>query len=232
MKKGIGVIVSLMLVFAICWVPQRGTTMEKQNPSHRLSLPEPVYDSGVSVEQALKNRRSVRSYADKPLTRQDISQLLWSAQGVTSPQGYRTAPSAGALYPLEIYLGAGNVENLADGLYHYRPDAHDMVAVEKGDPRQALWQAAIKQRAVKDAPAVIVITGVFSRTMEKYDKRGMQYVLIEAGHAAQNICLQAVAMDLGSVPIGAFNDKTLRKVLKLDSTIYPIYIVPVGYPAE
>ncbi|MGM0453275.1 MAG: SagB/ThcOx family dehydrogenase [Thermodesulfobacteriota bacterium] len=206
--------------------------MEKQNSSDRLALPEPVYDSGVSVEKALKNRRSVRSYADRPLTRQDISQLLWSAQGITSPQGYRTAPSAGALYPLEIYLGAGNVEDLADGLYHYRSDAHDMVAVEKGDPRQALWQSAMKQSAVKDAPAVIVITGVFSRTMGKYDKRGMQYVLIEAGHAAQNICLQAVAMDLGSVPIGAFNDKTLRKVLHVDQTVYPIYVVPVGYPAE
>lgn len=227
--KVFSVMIIIIAAFALF---QGETAMAEQDQSIAVSLPDPVFDSKVSVEQALKQRRSVRNFSGKPLTLQDVSQLLWAAQGVTSSRGFRTAPSAGALYPLEVYLAAGNIEDLPEGLYHYRPDAHDMTRKQTGDPRQAVWQAAMKQSVVRDAPAVFIITGVFSRTMEKYGKRGLQYVLIEAGHAAQNVCLQAVAMDLGSVSIGAFSDETLRKVLNAGDDIYPIYVLPVGYPAK
>ena len=192
------------------------------------TLPTPLYDSETSIEKTLLARRSVRSYADEPLMLAELSQLLWAAQGITSPSGGRTAPSAGALYPLEVYLLAGEVNDLPGGIYHYNPNDHTLTLVAGGDQRQALYEAALSQSAVKDAAAVIVITAIYERTTVKYSQRGIQYVHIEVGSVAQNVYLQAVALDLGTVFIGAFHDDQVREILQLGAEEQPLGLMPVG----
>ncbi len=210
---------------------------EKTDPmqefkSETIKLPEPKYDSDISIEEALLERRSVRSYKDSPLTLAEVSQLLWSAQGITSPGGLRTAPSAGALYPLEIYVVAGNVDNLQDGVYRYNPYKHELVRVVKGDKRIELCDAALGQTSVRNAAAVIVFSAVYERTTVKYGDRGVQYVHMETGHAAQNVFLQTVPLNLGTVVIGAFHDDAVKKVLKMSDREQPLYIMPVGRMKE
>jgi len=202
------------------------TTVENQE--NVLILPTPRHDSETSVEEALLERRSVRSYADEPLTLSEISQLLWAAQGITNPSGGRTAPSAGALYPLEIYLLAGEINDLTTGIYHYKPDDHSLTLIIEGDQRQALYEAALSQSAVKDAAAVIVITAIYERTTVKYGERGIQYVHMEVGSVAQNVYLQAVSLDLGTVFIGAFHDDQVKHILRLSEAEIPLGIMPVG----
>lgn len=198
------------------------------NNRETVRLPQPVQHSDTSIEEVLRRRRSVRTYKDSPLTLAEVSQLLWAAQGITGPAGFRTAPSAGALYPLEIYIAAGNVEDLPAGIYHYSPRGHEVVRVLKGDRRNELCSAALGQTSVKNAPAVIVFSAVYGRTTVKYGDRGIQYVYMETGHAAQNVFLQAVALDLGTVVIGAFYDEAVKKVLKMPGEEQPLYIMPVG----
>jgi len=193
-----------------------------------LKLPEPRYDSDISVEEALSKRRSVREYADGYLTLQEVSQLLWAAQGITDPQGLRTAPSAGALYPLEVYLVAGDVDGLTPGVYKYRPAGHEILRVLDGDERVELARATSGQASVRDAAIDIVITAVYERTTVKYGERGVRYVHLEAGHTAQNICLQATALNLGLVTVGAFSDEQVKNVLNLPEEEQPLYIIPVG----
>ena len=196
--------------------------------SETISLPEPVQDSDTSIEEALRIRRSTRSYNNKPLTLAEVSQLLWAAQGITSPRGLRTAPSAGALYPLEIYVVAGNVDDLPDSVYKYRPDKHELTRVLDGDKRNGLCSAALGQTSVRNAAAVIVISAAYDRTTVKYGDRGITYVHMESGHAAQNVFLQAVPLNLGTVVIGAFYDDAVKKVLKMPESEHPLYIMPVG----
>lgn len=199
-------------------------------PQNAVTLPEPGFEGDVSVEEALSARRSVRVYAEVPLTIDDAGQVLWAAQGVTDERGYRTAPSAGALYPLEVYLVAGSVTGLEAGVYHYQPGEHLLVRVGDGDRRAALQEAAVNQTSVADAPATIVIAAVPGRTTAKYGERGMRYVSMEAGHAAENVYLQAEAINLGTVTIGAFDDDAVREVLALPEETTPLYLMPVGRP--
>lgn len=200
----------------------------KESGLKTIKLPEPVYDSGTSFEEAVLKRRSVRKYVNKPLTLPEISQLLWAAQGITSLDGLRAAPSAGALYPLEVYIAAGNVTDLPDGIYKYRPLTHELKPVVEGDRRNELSNAALGQSPIKDAAAVIVFSGVHERTTAKYGERGIRYVHIETGHAAQNVLLQAASLDLGAVVIGAFYDKEVKKIIKMPPGEYALYIMPVG----
>jgi SagB-type dehydrogenase family enzyme len=200
----------------------------KEFKTEIIKLPEPIKDSATSIEEALLNRRSVRSYKDSPLTLSEVSQLLWAAQGVTSARGLRTAPSAGALYPLEVYVVSGNVDGLPDGVYQYRPDKHEIALVVRGDKRGELCRAALGQTSVRNAAAVIVFSAVYERTGMKYGDRGIQYVHMETGHAAQNVFLQAVPLELGTVVIGAFYDGAVREVLKMPDGEQPLYIMPVG----
>jgi len=193
-----------------------------------LILPTPLYDGETSVEKALLERRSVRSYTGEPLTLAEVSQLLWAAQGITIPSGGRTAPSAGALYPLEVYLLAGEVSDLPVGIYHYQPYEHALSLVVDGDQRQALYEAALSQSAVKDAAAVIIITAIYERTTVKYGERGIQYVHMEVGTTAQNIYLQAVSLDLGTVFIGAFHDEQIQRILHLGEDEIALGVMPVG----
>ena len=189
-----------------------------------LDLPAPRTLGSASLEETLAARRSAREFSDEPLTLEQISQLLWSAQGITVDWGGRTAPSAGALYPLEVYVVT------ADGSFHYLPDGHRLRVMSRGDLRAPLAEAALDQSAVSEAPAVFVITAVYARTAGKYGDRAERYVHLEAGHACQNLLLQAVALGLGAVPIGAFSDAEVQSVLGLPADQEPLYLIPVGHP--
>ena len=194
-----------------------------------IKLPEPRYDSETSIEKALLERRSVRAYKDDPLTLTEVSQLLWAAQGITDPRkGFRTAPSAGALYPLEVYLVIGNVEEVTKGVYKYRPPEHELIKVRNGDVRDELTVAALGQTWVGEGAIVIVFSAVYERTTQKYGDRGIKYVHMEAGHATQNVYLKAVSLNLGTVVVGAFKDDEVRKILNMPDKEHPLYIMPVG----
>lgn len=234
MNKG-RILAFLLAVILLC--SGTGYTLEKikektgpvkEFKPETIKLPDPLNESTTSIEKALLKRRSVRSYKDSPLRLSEVSQLLWAAQGITSPRGLRTAPSAGALYPLEVYVVAGNVDGLPEGVYHYRPDNHEVALVVTGDKRGELCQAALGQTSVKNAPAVIVFSAVYERTSMKYGERGTQYVHMEIGHAAQNVFLQAVSLEMGTVVIGAFYDDAVREVMKMTEREQPLYIMPVG----
>jgi len=182
----------------------------------------------ASLEELLRQRRSIREYSDAPLTQDEVMKLLWAGQGITRGGGFRTAPSAGALYPLELYLVAGNVDNLAPGIYKYNPVKNDLTLVKEGDVRRSLAAASLGQSSVSDGAIDIVIAAVYERTKIKYGSRGERYVHIEVGHAAQNICLQATALGLGLVTVGAFDDAVVAKVIGMSQDESPLYVMPVG----
>jgi len=217
----------LLVTLGGCGEPATNSVLSPEQ-AEVINLPEPRYDSDISIEQSLLNRRSIRSYTGEPLTLQEVSQLLWAAQGFTDPRGYRTAPSAGALYPLELYLVAGDVEGLTAGVYRYEPGEHQLVKTMEGDKRAELASAALGQDCVKEGAITIVFTAVYERTTVKYGERGIRYVHMEAGHAAQNLCLQATALGLGIVTVGAFNDEQLAELLNLPENEQPLYVIPIG----
>ena len=193
-----------------------------------IDLPQPTLRSDISLEETLRERRSVREYTDTPLSLGEVSQLLWAAQGVTADWGGRTAPSAGGLYPLELLLVVGNVDGLEPGVYRYRPSEHQLVKAREDDVRDSLAQAALGQGCVSEGAIDIVIAAVYEKTMRKYGERGVRYVHMEAGHAAQNLYLQAASLGLGTVVVGAFYDDQVRDILGLRESEAPLYIVPVG----
>ena len=197
-------------------------------PEKTLQLPQPRLKSAVSLEEALLKRRSVREYADLPLTLEEVSQLLWAAQGVTNEWGGRTAPSAGALYPLEMYLAVGHIQHLAPGVYKYRPERHELVQVKPDDVRGELAGAALGQAWIKEGAIDIIIAAVYERTTRKYGDRGVRYVHMEAGHAAQNIYLQAAALDLSMVTVGAFHDDRVKDITGMLEDEIPLYVISVG----
>ena len=198
---------------------QQLKAMEKE-----ILLPRPQLNGKISLEQTIAQRRSKRRYQPRELTLAQISQLLWSAQGITDKRsGFRSAPSAGALYPMEIYLLN------QDGLFHYLPEEHKLEQVLQKDLRRELAAAALGQGFVAQAPVAIVIAACYERVTSHYGSRGRRYTDIEVGHIAENIHLQAVALGLGSVSVGAFNDQAVKRLLKLPDEQEPLYIVPVGY---
>lgn len=202
-----------------------GAYSSKEAARETIELPAPHLKGELSLEEALARRRSVREFTEEGLSLEEIGQLLWAAQGITDPAGLRTAPSAGALYPLELYIAT------PQGMYHYEPGSHRLTLQAPGDSRPALYAAAYRQEAILQAPAVIVIAGVYARTAQKYGaERSPRYVHLEAGHAAQNVLLQAVALELRAVPIGAFDDESVRRALGLKIDQQPLYLIPVGNP--
>lgn len=202
--------------------------VQRYGSTDTVKLPEPKYNSKVSIEKALLERRSVREYKNNSLALAEISQLLWASQGITDPRGFRTAPSAGALYPLEVYVVVGNVDNLPDGIYKYKPRGHELVLVAKGDKRDELCAAALGQASIKYSAAVIVFAAAYERTTKKYRERGIRYVHMEVGHAAQNTYLQSVSLNLGTLVVGSFNDREVKKVINMPNEEQPLYIMPVG----
>ncbi len=194
-----------------------------------IPLPTPSLSGSLSVEEALAGRRSVREYVVASLTIDQLSQLLWSAQGMTARRyGLRSAPSAGALYPLEVYVAAEHVDGLATGVYRYVPRQHGLQVVVDRSVRDQLFRDALSQSAVADAPATLAFAAVFARTTRKYGERGRRYVHMEVGHAAQNLYLQATAMGLGTVVIGAFSDDSVKRTLGMSDDEEPLCLMPVG----
>jgi len=207
------------------------TRTEVSQPTHTGLPPKTL--GIVSVEEALARRRSIREYSQKPLTVEEVMKLLWAAQGITlQPYGFRTAPSAGGTYPLEVYVVAkpSGVEGLEAGIYHYQPRDHSLICRINGDFSGQLMAAALDQEWVGSAPVNFVVTAVFERTTGKYGERGVRYVWQESGHAAQNIYLEAVALGLGNVVIGAFHDAEVQRILALSDQEKPLYVIPVGVP--
>jgi SagB-type dehydrogenase family enzyme len=196
----------------------------------QIKLPPPQLKGKVSLEEAVAKRRSIRKYCTKPLSLFQLSQVLWSAQGITGAGKLRAAPSAGAAYPLEIFavVGRQSVEELQAGIYHYEVDAHSLSLCKPGDLRLDLAKAALDQGFIAQAPVDIVICALYTRTSYTYGRHGERYVHMEAGHVGENIHLQAVALGLATVEVGAFNDEQVRKVLGLEEQIKPLYIMPMG----
>lgn len=193
-----------------------------------ITLPEPMHDSETSIEKALLKRRSIREYKDEPLLLTEVSQLLWAAQGITDLSGFRTAPSAGALYPLVVYVVIGNVEGVAKGIYKYMPQEHELVKIRDEDVRAELTRDALRQTWVNDGSIVIVFSAVYEQTTQKYGDRGIRYVQMEVGHAAQNVYLQAVSLNLGTAVIGAFKEDEVKKILNMSDKEHPLYVMPAG----
>ncbi len=193
-----------------------------------IRLPQPVTEGTMSLEKTLHERRSVRQYGNAPISLGDLSQMLWAAQGISGAGGKRTAPSAGALYPLDLYVIAGAVAGLSAGVYSYDPHRHQLAMVAEGDARRELSRAALGQSTIKNAAAVLAVCAVYERTTFKYGERGTRYVHMEAGHAAQNASLQAVALGLGTVVVGAFDDDQVKTVLRLSEREHPLLLMPMG----
>lgn len=213
---------------------ERGATnaaknQEESNMIDAIStLPTPQKDSRVSIEETLANRRSVREFTREEISLEDIAQLLWAAQGITHPAGKRTAPSAGATYPLELYIIAERVSGLEPGVYHYVPQEHQLTRIAAGHLAGSLSAAALGQVCIEEAAVNIVVTAVYERTLTRYGGRGRRYVHMEAGHAGQNIYLQCESLGLGAVVIGAFHDQQIQDVMRLPGDHEPLYLIPVG----
>lgn len=210
----------------------------EHKPLSTVKLPPPELRGSVSVEEALAGRRSVRQYSGAPLTLKEVSQVLWAAYGITRPEpdvpfmrgGMRTAPSAGALYPLDIYLFAGNVTDLPAGVYYYNSAAHELWLIAEGDQRKKLYDAAT-QPWVKEAPASLVFSAVFERTTKKYGARGRErYVCMDLGHSGENVYLQCGALGLATIALGAFSDAEVRFATGMTRPEEPLYIMPIGRP--
>jgi SagB-type dehydrogenase family enzyme len=206
--------------------------MSKQE---QVPLPPPSRKGIMSLEEAIARRRSIRDFAPESISQAQLSQILWAAQGISNAGGrYRTVPSAGATYPLEIFVvcGGNGIDGIAAGVYQYNVESHSLVQYHKGDVRAELALAALDQEFVYEAPVDIIICVAYSRTLSGYGGRGERYVHAEVGHAGQNIYLQATALGLATVAIGAFHDEQVREVLRLDKQYKPLYIMPIGKPAS
>lgn len=198
-----------------------------------MKLPLPKIPGRMSVEEAIKSRRTLRDFRAASLILGDLAQLLWAAQGITAHNGFkRAAPSAGALYPMDVYtiVGEEGVEELQPGLYHYRPRDHGILRIAHDDLRKELARASLSQMWMAQAPINLLITAEYDRVTVKYGNRGVRYAMIEAGHIAQNIFLQAEALGLGAGIVGAFEDQAVIKALGIPSSHEPLLIMPVGHP--
>jgi SagB-type dehydrogenase family enzyme len=191
-----------------------------------VALPKPALEGDMSLEAAIAQRKSQREFESGSLTPAELGQLLWAAQG-SLRGGRRTVPSAGALYPIEVFAVIGSVEGTAPGVYHYRSSRHDLVLVEAGDRRGELATAAF-QDWVADAPVTLVIAAVLDRTAVKYGSRAQRYVHMEVGCVAENVYLQATALELGTTLVGAFTDRSVKRVLSLPREHAPLGLMPVG----
>jgi len=230
--KNLSVIFSFVILLPSLNLFCQGSLEETKmlsSESEIIKLPSPNFSGSTSLEEALHKRRSIRDYTDEPLTIADISQILWAAQGITEESyGLRTAPSAGAVYPLELYISSSNVNDLTPGLYKYKPQNHTLKKISDGDKRTVIANAALGQDAIENSSAMVIITAVVERTAVKYGKRAERYVNIEVGHAGQNIYLQSVSLGLGTVVIGAFKDDALKKAFALPENENPLAIYTLG----
>jgi len=240
-KKNKFILALLLLIFlTACGQGSNPSNIEKTNfdSSDVIYLPTPQLDGSVSVEKALYNRRSQRDFQNMEISLEQLSQILWAAYGITLSRtdfeflrgGLRTAPSAGGLYPLEIYVAVGKVEGFESGLYKYIAQGHKIVQISNEDIRAKLCSASYGQKMIEEAPASIIFTAIFGRTTNKYKERGRErYVCMDLGHSAQNVYLQAEALGLGTCAIGAFSDEHIAKIMQLPKEEEPLYIMPIGH---
>lgn len=230
----VGLLVGLVIIgtfFVSLWI-QKPRRPQTTHAEASIPLPAPETRGTVSVEEAISRRRSIREYSKQPLTLRELSQLLWAAQGITEHKWkLRAAPSAGATYPIEVYVvvGEDDVVGLSPGVYQYIPDGHELRLLFLGDVRDQLSSASLGQAWVAQAPVDLVITAVYERTTMRYGDRGVRYVHMEAGHVAENIYLEATALNLGTVAVGAFEDEEVQKALGLPGDHKPLYVMPVGH---
>lgn len=215
----------MMILLTLFFQPPAGAAADL------VKLPRPALKGAMSVEESLQARRTVRLFASRGLNLQQLSQLLWATQGITDPRGLRTAPSAGATYPLEIYLVAGErgVAGLAPGLYRYLPKGHALELALKGDHRIAVARACLVQSWMAGAPVMVVFAAEFRRCTARYGERGVMYTHMEVGHAGQNLFLQAEALGMAAGIVGAFSDQALSQTLRLPREHEPLLVMPVGY---
>ena len=198
-----------------------------------IALPPPATKGSISVEEAISRRRSLRRYSSQAITLAQLGQVLWACQGLTGGRK-RAIPSAGATYPLELYVVAGRegVEGLAEGIYRYEPEGHGLQLLASGDKRAELAAAALNERFLREAPVDLVVCAIYERTTANYGRRGEAYVHFEVGHLGQNVHLQALALGLGTVMVGAFEDEEVSRVLGLEEDAQPLYIMPLGRPRQ
>ena len=226
-----GLSLSTLLTFGLNKVFAKA--MEPVNREKKtMDLVQPVFDGNVSLEKAIKQRRTVRSFTNKPISNQQFSQILWSAQGITDDRGFkRSAPSGGALYPSDVYavVGENCVETFISGVYHYNPSNHSVTSVAEGDRRKDVAGVSLGQMWMADAPVIFVVTAEYNRICTKYGKRGIRYALIEMGHIGQNIFLQSQALGLEAGIVGAFNDRAVADVVGVEKNHEPLVILPVGW---
>jgi SagB-type dehydrogenase family enzyme len=207
-------------------VTENSTVSEEDMSESPITLPKPRTSGDVSVEAAIAERRSVRRYSPESLKLEEIGQLLWATQGITGDKkAQRAAPSAGGRHPLILYVCRD------DGVWRYHPEGHTLTQHSNQDVRESLVDVSWRQKFIAEAPCVFIISAIFERTIERYQERGqVRYVPMDAGHAAENLLLQAVALGLGGVPVGAFDDAGVAKALALPKQEEPLYIIPVGHP--
>jgi len=229
------IVIFSLLPVGSCQNTSNSSPMKPETfPKDEIALPSPRLVGSMSIEEALHKRRSIRNFQDRSLSLEDASQLLWSAYGVTyvsaSGREYKTAPSAGATFPLEIYLLAGKVDGLVAGLYKYNPTSHSLIPVREGDIRSDVSKACLGQKMLAEAPLSLIFSAVYKRTTDRYGKRGEdRYVCMDLGHSAQNVYLQATAMGMGTCAIGAFDDEQLEKLLQFPKEEKILYLMPVGF---
>lgn len=195
----------------------------------KIKLPDPEISNKGGIEALFAKRRSIRKYTDKEFSESMISRFLWAAQGLSSKEGLRTSPSAGAIYPLEIHLVAGEGSEIEPGTYRYDPEEHTLNQEIMGDIRIQLSEAALSQAMIRNAPVSLVISAIYARITGRYGKRGIRYTDMEAGHVAQNVYLLGTELGIGTCAVGAFDDEQIRKVLKFPANEEPLYILPLGY---
>jgi len=224
------IIFILVLVgFIYLWLNQDELFKKEKNfmSEKMVNLSEPKKSSAVSLEEAIDSRQSVREYSNKKISLEELSQILWAANGINK-RGKRTAPSAGALYPIELYV-VGGFGNYESGIYHYLVQEHSLERIKKGEFLAELSEIGLGQKWIKEAPLAIIVSGVIGRTKEKYGARAEQYVALEAGHVGQNIYLQSTALNLGTVSVGAFNEERISEFLGFEEDQKAYYIFPVGH---
>lgn len=221
------IFISIFILIAGCSKAENTKTGENttQNEENQdiIHLPQPDKEGGGGLHKILNDRRSIRSYVDGEITKEELSQILWSGDGISyEERAFRTAPSAGALYPIDIFVFN------EEGVFRYEPQDHYLKRVQDEDRRDDLYTASLSQGAVRDADTVLVLMGFVERTSVKYGDRALRYVYIEGGHICQNILLEVENLGLGAVPIGAFHDEQILEILSLEDDVVPVFVIPIG----
>ncbi len=194
----------------------------------KISLPEPTFMSNTSIENALLSRRSMRIFKPESLSIEEISQLAWAAQGVNDPRGFRTSPSAGAFYPINLYIVTQNVENLPKGIYKYKAEEHELIQIASEENASQFFNSITTQYSLKNPAAIFIFSAKVEQIIASYGSFGKKFLYMEAGHTTQNLYLQTTSLEIGTTMIGGVNEKEIRQALNMSSYEHPLCMMPVG----